>query len=98
MIISDQCSGHNCSFVSGEASNMYSLLFALALMTGGLYRRRLILAGIVAGMGGGVMRILQGGHFLSDIVYAGVFMWLTTVAIWWAMSKIWPGDELFKNG
>ncbi len=91
LIVSDQCHNGNCAFVSGEASNMYTLFFALALMTGGgIARRRLILLGIVAGMAAGAVRMLQGGHFLSDVIFAGVFMWLTVVALAWLVFAFWP--------
>jgi lipid A 4'-phosphatase len=63
--ISDQCEG-NCSFVSGHASGAFFIL-TLSWIFG--YRRWFwfgLALGIVVGAG----RILQGGHFLSDVVFS----------------------------
>lgn len=67
-VISDQCD-HNCSFVSGHASGAFSLL-ALAWV---LPRRRRfwLVAGTLWGAHMGLVRMAQGGHFLSDVVFAG---------------------------
>ena len=63
LLIADQCQSRNCSFVSGEASTIYSLFFALAFIATGPYRRKLIVIGILSGSTAGFVRILQGGHF-----------------------------------
>ncbi len=75
----DQCD-RNCSFVSGEASAIFAPFFAVAV----LYRRRapmLLALGLTAGTLDGLVRMSQGGHFLSDVVFAGVLMALTTVVV-----------------
>ncbi len=72
----------NCSFVSGEASSIFALFFALALMLE-TRRRQLLALGLLAGGAAGLMRMAQGGHFLSDVLFAGVFMMLTTLALHW---------------
>ena len=41
----------------------------------------LLAVGTLAGLAVGVVRIAQGAHFLSDIVFAGVFMALVTTAV-----------------
>ncbi|MGI9571141.1 MAG: phosphatase PAP2 family protein [Desulfobulbia bacterium] len=101
LIISDQCEGSNCSFVSGEASNIFSLFFALGLILRSLYRRRLFAAAIFAGLASGFVRIAQGAHFLSDVIYAGIFMWFTSLAIYWGVFEFWPNNQkylaLFKK-
>ena len=89
LIITDQCQSRNCSFVSGEASTIYSLFFALGFAATGVYRRNLHTIGILIGSTAGIVRILQGSHFLSDVVYAGIFMWLTTVLLWWGIFGFW---------
>jgi membrane-associated PAP2 superfamily phosphatase len=71
------CDG-NCSFVSGEAASAFSLL-ALAIMAPQRYRAAAAAAAIVYGLIVGLMRVAMGGHFLSDILFAGVF---TALAIW----------------
>ena len=60
-----QCD-RNCSFVSGHAAAGFALI--------GLYwttrRRRWLVAGIVLGSLVGLGRMIQGGHFFSDIVFS----------------------------
>jgi lipid A 4'-phosphatase len=70
----------NCSFVSGEASLIFMIFFATALM---LPRRLLLLTviGVVWGMAVGAIRMSQGAHFLSDVVFAGLFMALTAAIL-----------------
>ena len=73
-VISDQCKS-NCSFVSGDASLGY---FALAFFF--VARRRRILIASVAAVAGtfiGLVRMAQGAHFLSDVIFSGVFTFLT---------------------
>jgi len=72
-VISDQCE-RNCSFVSGHAS----LPFALAGLGYLLRRRRWAVYAGAAAFGGavGLGRIIQGAHFLSDVVFSGVFVFL----------------------
>lgn len=75
----------NCSFVSGEASSTFVMFFAAAA----LFRRRfgmLTGAGIVFGGLTGLMRMAQGAHFSSDVIFAGVFMALTVAALFFAFE------------
>jgi lipid A 4'-phosphatase len=44
-------------------------------------------AGTVGGLMAGLVRISQGGHFLSDIIFAGVFMALTVLIVRWLMLR-----------
>jgi lipid A 4'-phosphatase len=79
----DQCD-HNCSFVSGEASLGFAFA-AFGFVALRPARRRLgLLAGIVLGSGFGLLRIAQGGHFLSDVVYAG----LLTIGLAWLLHRL----------
>ncbi len=70
-VISDQCE-RNCSFVSGHAS----LPFAFVGLGYLLRRRRWAVFAGAAMFGGlvGLGRIIQGAHFLSDVVFSGVFV------------------------
>jgi len=87
---SDQCS-YNCSFVSGEASAVYIVFFAMAFLLR-RHSRRLILLGIVLGSVAGLTRIAQGGHFLSDVVFAGVLMALTAATLQLLFDTIRTAD------
>ena len=63
----------NCSFVSGEAAGVFAPLFAASLLFPRL-RLILLLGGVFAGTATGLVRVGTGGHFLSDVLFAGVFM------------------------
>ena len=80
LIPSNQCE-KNCSFVAGEASMAYATFFAAAFLFAGM-GTRLICAGILAGLFSGAVRMSQGAHFLSDVVFAGVVMAATVAAIY----------------
>lgn len=70
----DQCA-KNCAFVSGHASvGFFFLAFAFVDP-----RRRVawLALGTGLGLGIGLVRMLQGGHFLSDVVFAGIVVYLT---------------------
>lgn len=94
----------NCAFVSGEAASMFTIFFALAFVLP-QYRRTMLAAGLITGLGAGVLRMLEGGHFPSDIVFAGVFMALTASALYlailvpWQNGAVWAGaDERLLAG
>lgn len=77
LMITDQCAT-NCSFVSGHAASGFALM-ALAFV----YTRRkymLMTLGISMGLVIGSVRIIQGGHFLSDVLFSGV---ITYMVIGW---------------
>lgn len=71
LTIAHQCS-NNCSFVSGHASAGFALV-AFGLLVTGRARRRWFAAGIALGALAGAVRIMQGGHFLSDVIFAFYF-------------------------
>jgi dolichol-phosphate mannosyltransferase len=86
LIPADQCA-KNCSFVSGEAAATFLPFYATGLLVpeaAGL----LFAAGTLVGGASGLVRLSQGAHFLSDIVFAGIFMSLTVVLAYWAMWGI----------
>jgi len=74
----DQCE-KNCSFVSGHASVGFYFL-ALAFVWP---RRRIawLVTGTLLGLSIGFVRILQGGHFLSDVIFSGIVVYLTALGI-----------------
>ncbi len=77
-VIADQCAD-NCSFVSGHASGAFSLL-ALAWV---FPRRRhfWLTVGAIWGSNMGLVRIAQGGHFLSDVVFAGFLVYFSAALL-----------------
>lgn len=86
--ISNECDT-NCSFSSGHASMGYyfsSLSYIVPIQ----YRSTVFLFGIVLGSAIGFGRVLQGGHFLSDVIFSGLFIILTNqlcFVIWQKLSK-----------
>lgn len=82
-VMSDQCD-NNCSFVCGDASVGFGLV-AFAFVT--RRPRRWLLAGIGLGAALGLMRMAQGGHFLSDVVFSFYAVWFSAWALSWLMEK-----------
>lgn len=63
------------SFVSSHAATGFWLM-SLGLTAGPVWRRRWLLIGVVAGAIIGMGRIMQGGHFLSDVIFAFYAVWV----------------------
>jgi lipid A 4'-phosphatase len=68
----------NCSFVAGEASGAFWTL-APAALAPPQWRPLATGAAIVFGVAMGVLRMAAGAHFFTDVVFAGVLMF---VLIW----------------
>jgi lipid A 4'-phosphatase len=83
-VISGECN-NNCAFVSGHAAmGFYFIAF------GFLYRRHrslIILLAIIYGAVVGLVRIFQGGHFLSDIVFAYFVIHALSAVLYWFMFE-----------
>ena len=77
-VMTDQCS-RNCSFVSGDAALGFGFVaFALVMRRN---RRAWIVAALLFGSTIGLMRMMRGAHFLSDVVFAGIFTILTILIV-----------------
>jgi lipid A 4'-phosphatase len=76
---SSRCA-RNCSFVSGHAATGFALI-GVGLFGARATRRRWWLIGTVTGSAIGLLRVAQGGHYASDIVFGLVFMWATCVGV-----------------
>lgn len=68
----------NCSFVSGEASAAFAIL-ALAVIAPIGWRYGAVGAALLYGIAIGAIRVMVGGHFASDVIFAGVF---TALVVW----------------
>lgn len=78
----DQC-GRNCSFVAGHPSVVFWLA-ALGFAASTRKRRnRIFVAAAALGLVAGFGRIVQGGHFLSDVIFSG----LTVFTVVWVLAK-----------
>lgn len=81
----DQCQ-KNCSFVSGHVATA-SFIMAFGWLGAPAVRRRWLLAGMAAGGVMGIIRMLPGGHFLSDVIFA-----------WFAVYfSLWVTEWLFRR-
>ncbi len=79
--VSNGCA-RNCSFVSGHAATGF-VWMAVGLGAAPAVRRRWYAVGALAGALVGAGRIVQGGHFLSDIVFAGLTLWGVSLLVRW---------------
>ena len=62
----------NCSFVAGHPSTVFWLA-AFGFLLLGTRRYTVFTAATLAGFVAGAGRVLQGGHFLSDVIFSWVF-------------------------
>lgn len=92
LIPTDQCD-RNCSFVSGDASFAFTTV-AIALLAG-RRRRFWVITALSFGLAVGALRMMNGSHFFSDVLFGGVFMTLTTLLIYRWMIE---GRELADPG
>lgn len=83
LVPTDQCQ-HNCSFVSGHATSGF-ILMAVGLMGSVATRRRWLWIGLAWGTIVSLGRISEGGHFLSDTLFAGLAVWGTG----WLVREAW---------
>ena len=67
--LSSACTS-NCSFVSGDASVGFSIITLYFITKKNYFAYLAIVLGFLLGF----IRILAGGHFLSDILFAGFFI------------------------
>jgi lipid A 4'-phosphatase len=81
----------NCSFVSGDVSGAFWTL-APAALAPPQWRALAYGAALALGTGMGMLRIMAGGHFVTDVVFAGVF---TFLIIWivYALIYGWPATR-----
>lgn len=84
-VIANQCN-RNCSFVSGHSSAGFYFV-SLALILKGWRRRAVFWSAIFSGGVIGLVRIIQGGHFLSDVVFSFVFVYLSSLLLHYFMFK-----------
>lgn len=87
-VVSDQCP-NNCSFVCGDAGIGFALVGVAFVAR---RPRRWLAAGIALGGALGLMRMAQGGHFLSDVIFSFYAVWFTA----WALARLmeWRGGPL----
>lgn len=86
--------GNNKSFVSGHAA-MGAYLMALAWV---FRRRSWLWAGLVMGAVVSLGRLVQGGHFLSDVLFATFFCYFVYRGLaWWLLGHSRITDNVEKS-
>jgi lipid A 4'-phosphatase len=85
----------NCSFVSGEAAAA-TWLVAPALLAPPPWRYVAVGAALVYGAAIGFVRMLTGGHFLSDVIFAGIFTCLVIWVLHGVMFR-WPRTRISEE-
>lgn len=78
----------NCSFFSGEAATAF-WTYAPAALAPPQYRVAAYAGATIFGLATGVLRMTFGGHYATDVIFAGVFVFLV---IWLIHGMIfrWP--------
>jgi len=91
---------NNCSFVSGDVAGAFWTI-APAALAPPQWRALAYGAALALGAGMAAVRMIAGGHFVSDTIFAGVF---TFLIIWIVHGLIyrWPrtrlSDEAVERG
>ncbi len=93
LLPSNQCSD-NCSFPSGHAALGFWLV-AFAFLAPPRWRRQAVLAALAFGALVGLVRIAQGGHFLSDVAFSGVIV--VGVTRWLYVRMVAPYEILTQK-
>lgn len=96
LMMADQCD-HNCSFFSGDGAmgfSLHTLFYLVPLAAPAARRRRIFWWGF---LGGGILfggnRVIMGSHFLSDVIFSGIFM----LAVSAALHTLFYGWQNTKN-
>lgn len=82
----------NCSFVSGHAATGFALI-GLGMFAAPRRRLRWLVGGASCGLAIGLLRMAQGRHFASDIVFALIIMWGSTMLL----REIWLRVTLLRR-
>ena len=88
--------GRNCSFFSGEGATAF-WTYAPAALTPPAWRPAAFAAATLFGVITGGLRMAFGGHFFTDVAFAGL---VTFLVIWLAHGLIyrWPANRLTDSG
>ncbi len=79
----------NCSFVSGEAATAFWMVAPASLLPSP-WRTPAIVAAFAFGASASLLRLAFGGHYLSDVLLAGL---ITLIVIEAVRRLIWPSGE-----
>ena len=77
----------NCSFVSGHVATA-SFVMAFGWLGAPARRRRWLIAGVVSAGLMGLARMVPGGHFLSDVLFAWFAVYFSLWTTEWAFRRM----------
>ena len=89
---SDQCR-RNCSFPAGDPAMGFYLVSVALLARSAPLRRNGVIAAVALGIALGVVRLAQGGHFLSDIIASGFLV----IAVAWGLHGLILGSDAIER-
>jgi lipid A 4'-phosphatase len=97
--ISSECSS-NCSFVCGDSSVVFAFWVFLPY-----FRKRYAKAAygffvLLAGIFYGYVRIGQGAHFLSDVIFSSLISYIGIYSVWWFFyiySPRWLSENALQH-
>ncbi len=80
--------GRNSSFPCGHASIAFYMIFPYFLLKNSRFELAVVflLLGIFYGLLVGVGRMIQGGHFASDVIWSGGIMYITGLILYYVMG------------
>jgi len=87
---------NNCAFVSGDVSGAFWTI-APAALAPPQWRALAYGAALTLGAAMAAVRVMAGGHFASDVVFAGIFTFLI-IWIMHGMIYRWPRTRLSDDG
>ncbi len=92
--IADQCL-KNCSFVSGEGAAAVALAIAVVVLASApsldltaRIRRAAVFGAVTVGFTGSFLRLATGRHFLSDTIFAALFVGIIAVVLHYLMLSL----------
>ena len=94
--ISDQCE-RNCSFVSGEGSSAAAFFISLLVLSAYIPGRRardiVLTCGFAIALFAAELRVVKGRHFVSDTLFAALFVSLVALLLAWLLLRDRPQDR-----
>lgn len=93
-IIADQCK-HNCSFTSGHAAAGFALCVGFFVS-----RRKIwLISGLVLGGLVGLTRVMNGAHFLSDVIFSFFIVYIVSAVAAYVISILVlnHGERILKK-
>lgn len=87
-IKTDQC-GKNCSFTSGHAAAAFYFISLVPLFRDKKTKTAVAIAALSWGSLVGIVRIIQGGHFLSDVIFSAFFVYFGAKISYYIVFQGW---------